>query len=320
MAATTLSVQIASVSTAAKGVVTIELRPADGEALPPFTAGAHIDLHLAPGLVRSYSLLNGQHETDRYVIAVQRDPSSRGGSAHVHDVLREGMTLQVSVPRNHFALTEDSAHSELIAGGIGITPLHSMILRLEALGRSWRLHYCAKTQEHAALMKELAQYGDKVHFNFDQMPGGRLLDIGAVVAQAPAGTHFYCCGPLPMLAAFEQAVREQPGDTVHREYFSAAPAALLPSDGARTYEVKLAKAGLTFKVGPGESILDKLIEHDFDIIYSCREGVCGACETTVLEGTPDHHDLVLSQSEHAAGKTMMVCCSGARSELLVLDL
>jgi vanillate O-demethylase ferredoxin subunit len=298
-------------------VVLLELRAEAGDVLPPFTAGAHIDLQLAPGIVRSYSLLNSQDERERYVLAVQRDPKSRGGSSLVHDMLREGATLRISEPRNNFALREDAAHTVLFAGGIGITPIHSMVLRLEALHRSWRLHYCARTRDHAALRVELARYADKVCFNFDAEPGGELLDIAAVVRAAPAGSHVYCCGPLPMLAAFERATENLPAQNVHREYFSAGQTAPV---AAGSYSVRLAKSAIEFDVHPGETILDKLIERDFDITYSCREGVCGSCETAVLEGTPDHHDLVLGKAEQAAGKTMMVCCSGARSPRLVLDL
>ena len=315
-----LDVQIAEVSRAARDIVVLELRPCDGGSLPAFTAGAHIDVHLAAGVTRSYSLLNAQEEVHRYVIAVHRSPTSRGGSAYVHDHLQTGMRLRISAPRNHFALDESAAHSEFIAGGIGITPIFSMIQRLQALGRGWRLHYCARTADHAALRKELAAFGDHVLFNFDQEPGGRMLDLRTVVAGAPAGAHFYCCGPLPMLAAFESAVAHLPEPQVHVEYFSAkAPVAPAPGE-ARSYGVTLARSGVHFIVEPGQTILDKLIERDFDIAYSCREGVCGSCETPVLEGQPEHHDLVLSQAEKAANKTLMICCSGCRGDSLVLDL
>jgi len=318
MSETTFEVRVASVTAEARDIVSLELVALARE-LPPFTAGAHIDLHLRDGMVRQYSLLNAQDERHRYVIAVQREREGRGGSAYVHDALREGSIVRISAPRNHFALIEDAAHTVLIGGGIGITPLVSMATRLAALGRSWELHYCARTREHAAARDKLAPFGDRVRFNFDQEPGGSMLDLAALVAKSPAGSHFYCCGPLPMLAAFERATASCAAESVHVEYFS--PKATDANDAPRGgFDVVLARSGATLHVGEGKTILDTLIDAGFDVSYSCTEGVCGSCETPVLEGTPDHRDFVLSVAEKAASKTMMICCSGCKDERLVLDL
>jgi vanillate O-demethylase ferredoxin subunit len=224
--------------------------------------------------------------------------------------------LRINPPRNNFPLAEDAPHSLLIAGGIGITPLWCMLQRLRALGRSWELVYCARTRRHAAFQGELAALGSAVRFNFDQEPGGTMLDIAATVAAAPRGTHLYCCGPVPMLEAFERATAALPPAQVHVEYFAAkAPKAI---DGG--YTVVLARSRLSFEVARGKTIIDTLIEKGFDAPYSCLEGVCGTCETRVIEGTPDHRDLVLSKDERAANRTMMICCSGSKTEKLVLDL
>lgn len=311
-------VRIASVDCAASDVLRLELHAAGGGPLPAFSAGAHIDLHLANGLVRSYSLLNDPAETHRYVVAVHRAPQSRGGSAYVHDQLRPGTVLDVTGPRNHFALDETAAHTVLIAGGIGITPLYAMLQRLESQRRSWQLYYCARTREHAALRQELQRYGRQAMFHFDQEREGKLLDLPAAIASAPPGSHFYCCGPLPMLAAFEAATAHLPAHHVHVEYFR--PKEPAPPSHAHAYLVRLARSDLQFRVGPDETILDKLIELDVEIPYSCREGVCGSCEARVLEGVPEHRDQVLSQADREAGQSMMVCCSGCRGDLLVLDL
>jgi len=101
-----LSLEIKSIRKEAEGIQSIDLRLPSGEDLPPFTAGAHIDVNLPNGVVRSYSLVNPQGERHRYVIAVNRDPASRGGSSFIHEKLRVGDTLSVRAPRNNFPLEE----------------------------------------------------------------------------------------------------------------------------------------------------------------------------------------------------------------------
>ena len=316
MKAGLIEVRVESVAPLAEGILSCDLRTVGGGDLPAFAAGAHIDLYMPSRLVRSYSLVNPQEERHRYVIAVNRDAASRGGSVWVHDRLRSGASLSISAPRNNFPLAEDAPHSLFIAGGIGITPLWCMLQRLQLLRRSWELVYCARTRRHAAFRAELECLGGAVRFNFDGEPGGGKLDIAAVVASAVPGTHLYCCGPVPMLEVFESATATLPGAQVHVEYFSAkAPPAV---DGG--YTVVLARSRLSFEVARGKTIIDTLIEKGFDAPYSCLEGVCGTCETRVIEGTPDHRDLVLSKDERAANRTMMICCSGSKTEKLVLDL
>lgn len=317
----TLTLRLRAMTWEAEGILGLELVPAaPGEPLPAFTAGAHIDLHLPGGPVRSYSLLNDPAERHRWCVAVHRDPASRGGSRQVHEQLRPGQLLTVSPPRNHFPLDEGAPLSVLIAGGIGITPLLCMVRRLTALGRPWVLHHAARTRAHAAFGDELqalaAQGGGTLHRVFDQEPGGRMIDIAALVADLPDGAHVYCCGPAGMLAAFERATAGLPPERVHLEYFAAkdAPAA---SGG---FSVKLRRDGRTVPVPPGQSILDALSAIGAEPPWSCREGVCGTCEVRVLEGVPDHHDMVLSPAQREANDRMMVCCSGAKSPLLVLDL
>lgn len=311
----TLKLRITATAWEAPNIVSYDLRPAEGGELPPFTAGAHIDLTLPNGLVRSYSLSNPQTERHRYVIAVQKDRASRGGSKWVHENFRAGDIVAVNGPRNNFPLDESAAKSVLIAGGIGITPILSMVARLSELGRDWELVYCTRKRAGTAFL-EVLQRKSQVRFNFDEEPGGKMLDIAGLVQAAAPGTHFYCCGPLPMLDAFEQATRDLPRERVHVEYFTAkAPPAV---EGGFT--IVLAKSGLTLAVAPGKTILDTLRDNGFDTPFSCTEGVCGTCETRVLEGIPDHRDLILTEAERASNKTMLICCSGSKSDKLVLDL
>jgi vanillate O-demethylase ferredoxin subunit len=312
----TLRLRVKSATWEAQIITSYDLRPMEGGELPAFTAGAHIDLTLPNGLIRSYSLVNPQTERHRYVIAVQKDRASRGGSKWVHENYRPGDILTINGPRNNFPLNEAAEKSILIAGGIGVTPIVSMTERLAALGRDWELVYCARTRADTAFAENLQKFGPQVRFNFDGEPGGRMLDIAAVVRAAPANAHFYCCGPLPMLSAFEAATADLPRERVHVEYFTAKE----PPAVGGGFKVVLAKSGKEFIVPPGKTILDTLLDAGLDIPYSCMEGVCGTCETKVLEGTPDHRDLILTEDEHAAGKSMMICCSGSKSEKLVLDL
>lgn len=311
----TLSVRVKSVTWEAPNVLSYELRPLEGMEVPPFTAGAHIDLTLANGLVRSYSLVNSQSERHRYVIAVQKDRASRGGSKWIHENLRPGDVVTVNGPRNNFALDETAEKTIFIAGGIGITPIMSMIERMRVLGRDWELTYCVRKRDGAAFLESLEKE-PQVRFNCDEEPGGKMLDIAALVKAAPANAHLYCCGPSPMLAAFEEATKDLARERVHVEYFTAKE----PPAVEGGFKVVLAKSGRELTILPGKTILDTLREYGFDVPYSCGQGVCGTCETKVLEGVPDHRDLILSDKERASNQRMMICCSGSKSEKLVLDL
>jgi tetrachlorobenzoquinone reductase len=310
-----MKLRVRSVTWEAPNILSYELRALEGGELPPFTAGAHIDLTLPSGLVRSYSLVNAQAERHRYVIAVQKDRASRGGSKWVHEGLRAGDVVNVAGPRNNFALDESAQHSIFLAGGIGITPILGMIDRLQTLGRSWQLVYCARKRAGTAFVDALERM-PQVRFNFDEEPGGRMLDVAALVKEAPSGAHLYCCGPLPMLEAFEQATNALPRERVHVEYFTAKE----PPAREGGFKVVLARSARELTVPPGKTILDTLSEAGINVAHSCTEGVCGTCETRVLEGIPDHRDLILTEGERASNKTMMICCSGAKSERLVLDL
>jgi ferredoxin-NADP reductase len=224
--------------------------------------------------------------------------------------------LAISAPRNNFPLAANSGPSVLFAGGIGITPIWCMVEHLAQQGRPWRLFYSCRSRQDAAFLEKLQALGSRVALHFDDESDGRFLDLAALVAAQPADAELYCCGPLPMLAAFEAASAGRPPQQVHVEYFTPKVAAAL--DGGFT--VELARSHKEFWVPPGKSILGILIAAGIDVSYSCEEGVCGACETHVLAGTPNHCDNILTEAERAANRTMMICCSGSKSERLVLDL
>ena len=308
-----LRLRLCRITYAAAEINLYEFRSPDGAQLPAFTAGAHVDLHLPNGLTRQYSLLNAQDERDRYVVGVKKDASSRGGSRCVHEQLRAGMIVPVGAPRNNFALHEEAAHSVLMAGGIGITPIACMVSRLRDRGLSWELHYSVRRREEAAFLDELGT--QNVHLHIDEERGGAFMDIQAIVRQAAAGAHLYCCGPAPMLDAFESAASGRPLGQVHLERFSAAKVA-----GGGAFFVELARSGRRIFVEPGETIADALRAQGVEVQTSCEQGICGTCETRVLAGRPEHRDELLSEGEKAANHVMMICCSRSKDDLLVLDL
>ena len=317
----TLQVRVRATTYEAKNILGFEVVPLDTKtALPAFNAGSHIELHLPGGLRRSYSLLNDPIENHRYCIGVNLDAHSRGGSRFMHEQLRTGAVITIGLPRNLFEMDESAPFNVFIAGGIGITPMLSMIARTQALATPWRLHYAARTREHAGFLDVLAAYqgqpGADVQLNFDQEPGGRMLDLNAVIAALPDGAHVYACGPTPLLQAYEKATARLPPERVHREYFAAKEAAA--TDGS--YIVTLARSQRSLQIKPGQSLLDGLIAIGVEPTFSCQQGICGTCEVKVLEGTPDHRDMVLTEAEKAGNDRMMVCCSGAKSAGLVLDL
>ncbi len=314
-----IPLRIKRIETVALDVKLLTLHHRDDAPLPDWQAGAHIELELPNGLVRSYSLLNRPGETRHYQIAVHKSPTSAGGSRCVHEALSEGSELSAQAPRNHFPLHEEAGHSCLIAGGIGITPLMAMAQRLNQLGRRWELHYCVRTPEHAAFVRELQTLADEHgnHFvcHFDQVSDANPLDIAATVRTGNADTHWYCCGPTGMLEAFEQATKHC-RDRAHVEYFGAKQEAALEGG----YTIELARSGKTLHVPPGRSILDVVLAAGINVKTSCREGICGSCETGIIEGEADHRDALLTPEEQAENTTMMICCSGAKSGKLVLDL
>jgi ferredoxin-NADP reductase len=314
-------VYLHAVTHLARETCAFEFRPVDKTDLAPFTAGAHVDLILPNGVRRSYSLCNPQGETHRYVVGVKKAQPSRGASSYLHESLRVGAEIAIAAPGNNFPLVETAPHSVLIAGGIGITPIWAMIQRLEAIGASFELHYASRTRSDAAFLREfqaLSEDTSRLNLTFDHEPGGKLLDLPAIVAAAPPGAHFYACGPAPMLEAFEKAVRDVPAGQAHLERFDGVKDA--PAAAREDFEIVLARSGTTLPVPPGKPILDVLLDEGIDVPFSCMEGVCGSCRVGVIEGAPDHRDLVLTAEERASNRVIMVCCSGAKSERLVLDL
>ncbi|MER6786797.1 PDR/VanB family oxidoreductase [Streptomyces sp. NPDC000658] len=296
---------------AADGVLALTLRHPLGEPLPAWEPGAHVDVVLGPGLERQYSLCGDPADRAAWRIAVLREADGRGGSAHVHEQVRQGDKIRVRGPRNHFAL-RPAPRYRFIAGGIGITPLLPMLAAAEAAGADWSLLYGGRTRASMAFTGELAVYGDRVTVAPQDEAG--LLDLGPVLDALPEDALVYCCGPGPLLDAVEE--RCPPG-ALRVERFQAKER---PAAQEEEFEVELAQSGRTLTVAPGVSVLDAVRAAGVEVLFSCTEGTCGTCETDVLDGTPDHRDSVLSAGEREAGETMMICVSRCRGKRLVLDL
>ncbi|ABE33620.1 2Fe-2S iron-sulfur cluster binding domain protein [Paraburkholderia xenovorans LB400] len=312
-----IDVRLTQIRLEADDVASYEFRPIGTPVLPAFEAGAHIDLYLPENRVRSYSLVNAPHERHRYVIAVQREAAGRGGSAWMHRTPRVGDRFTIGAPMNDFPLCEAARQSVFICGGIGITPIVSMIRRLERTGASWQLHYAARERSRAAYADDLAQIdeaGSRITMHLES-EGGRL-DLRRVVERAPADAHLYCCGPRGMVDAFIEACASRPRAQVHFERFAAAN----ESATAGGFDVVLGRDGRRIPVAPGKTILDTLLDHGVDVQYACSAGVCGTCRTGVIDGVPDHRDDYLTDEEKAGNRAVMVCCSGSLSPTLVLDL
>ena len=300
----------------AEGVVLLTLRAPDGRPLPEWQPGAHIDLVLPSGLVRQYSLCGDPADRSRLQLAVLREPESRGGSSHVHDVLTEGESVRIRGPRNHFPLVKAKNYL-FIAGGIGITPILPMVAAVDATRADWRLVYGGRTRASMAFGETLRRaYGDRVSLRPQDEYG--LLDLPSLLGKPQRKTAVYSCGPEPLLAAVEAGCEKWPSGSLHLERF--APKKDVTTGPLTTFEVELAQSGRTLTVSEDMSVLEAVEGAGVPVMTSCEEGICGTCETKVLSGRIDHRDSVLSDEERAAGDTMMICVSRAKGNRLVLDL
>nr|WP_159465442.1 PDR/VanB family oxidoreductase [Scandinavium goeteborgense] len=296
-------------------VVLLTLAHADGIALPAFSAGAHIDLHLTEDLIRPYSLCGDPQDRQHYQLGILKDGNSQGGSLAVH-ALREGDTITVSEPRNLFTLDERAGHSLLIGGGIGITPMLAMAAELHAAGRSFTLHYCARSRGQAAFVAQLesARYAGQVHLHFSDQ---QRLNLDAVLSDVPPNTHVYVCGPMRLMDAVNDGAKRlgYAAENVHQECFSAEV-----QTGGAAFEVVAATSGITVQVLEDQTIVEALAQAGLKVNVSCKQGICGSCLTDVLEGEPDHRDSYLTDEEKADGDQILLCCSRSKCGRLVIDL
>lgn len=306
----------------AEDITGLDLVAPHGGPLPAFTAGAHVLLDLPGGLTRQYSLCNDPAERHRYRLAVLRAADSRGGSAYVAETLRAGDEIEIRGPRNNFPLNAGQSDTLLIAGGIGITPLLSMMFELARQGRPYRLVYCTRSPAHAAFRQELAtppfaSFVDFIHDGGDPAGG---IDLGKLLTGLAAGTQVYCCGPQGLMSAVRSAGTHLPAVSLHFESFSASQEKSLQDVDASSFEIELARSGRVLTVPQGKSILNVLRADGFQADSLCEEGYCGTCVVPLLAGEADHRDTVLSEAEREQNRAIAICCSRARSRRLTLDL
>ena len=317
-----IDVRVSKRTVEAVDICSYELVDIGGAPLPAFSAGAHVDVHGPTGIVRQYSLCSPENDTSRYQIAVLKDPASRGGSVAMHEGVAEGNMLKISLPRNHFSLDAHATHSILVAGGIGVTPIMSMVESLARAGASFELHYCCRTLEKTAFWPYLNGFAEKgsVHLHLDQGPAEQRANFDAIFGAAPAGSHLFMCGPQGFLNHVGDAAKRAgwESERIHFELFAAAVDADAQGDA---FTVKVASTGKTYLI-PGVTLAEStaLAQQGVEIPVSCEQGICGSCLTGVLEGTPDHRDQYLTAQEHKENKLMTPCCSRARSSCLVLDI
>lgn len=315
---TRLRLRVVEMRWEAEGVLSLAFAALDGSPLPAWSPGAHLDLHLPNGLVRQYSMCGTAGDPEQWRIAVLHEAAGRGGSAAVHRLVRPGDIVEVVGPRNDFALVESPSYV-FVAGGIGITALLPMLDVAQARGCRWRLVYGGRSRRSMAFVDQLQErYGTSVEVCPQDEVG--LLDLDAVLGGPQDDTVVYCCGPEPLLAAVEQICAQRwPAGVLHVERFAAKPDA---GQGGRDeeFELVLDRSGRSMTVEPGQSVLDALEAAGVYAVSSCRDGVCGTCEVTVISGVPDHRDSVLSDDEQAANDTMMICVGRSRTPQLVLDL
>ena len=302
----------------ANGIISVELVSATAEPLSPFSPGGHIDVFLKNDLVRQYSLMNNPSESDRYVFAVLLENAGRGGSAHVHKKLRVGDMIEVSNPRNNFALVESVPLQVFVAGGIGITPFMSMADYCQEHNLPFKLYYCARHPDSTAFTALLAdRLGDDIHIHFDEGDRSKSIDL-VEIFNAHKGAQFYCCGPRGLMGAMESMADDKGEPLIIEDFNPASSSKNDTSNNSEGFDVVIASQDLTVRVEQGQSILDALGTINIEVERSCEAGVCGTCVVGYLEGEPVHNDVVLMPDEQDS--RVALCVAGCRSSKLVLDL
>lgn len=315
----TIEVRILSRRDEAEGIIALRCAPLDGKTLPPFEAGAHLDVYLPSGLVRQYSLCNDPADSRGYRLGILLEADGRGGSAEIHRDFTEGHEFRISIPRNNFNLDRTAKHSILLAGGIGITPLLAMAFELHATGKSFELHYLSRSRKRAAFVEELkaAEFRDRVHIYYDDEPAKSRFDVDQHLGEPNFGKHVYVCGPKGFMDAMVATASKHgwPDDRVHMEYFTAD----VETSGG-SFIVMTRRSGKMVTVKADQTIAEALTAADLDLLLSCEEGVCGTCLTKVIEGIPDHRDSYQTKAQKDRNERIALCCSRSKSPILVLDL
>ncbi|AXK38943.1 PDR/VanB family oxidoreductase [Crenobacter cavernae] len=313
-----LKVRVARIEQLAAGIKRFTLEARDGSPLPAFDSGSHVVVHMDGGRIsNAYSLTGSLDGTSCYRISVRLEEASRGGSRHMHENVAEGDELEIDPPGNLFGLADAAGKHLLIAGGIGITPFMTHIQALAKQNAGFELHYCFRNRQSAAYLDSLPLLLTDAQLSLYESDLGGRLELAALLAEQPQDTHVYVCGPASLNDAVIDTARAA-GWSEERIHYEQFRNDVDKTGGA--FEVELAKSGVTLSVGADDTLLRAIEKAGIKVDCMCREGICGSCETAILEGEADHRDAYLSDDEKAAQKTMMLCVSRARGQRLVLDL
>ncbi|WP_256468664.1 PDR/VanB family oxidoreductase [Pseudarthrobacter sp. SSS035] len=313
------SVQVREVQREADGVVSVLLGPLDSATLPRWSPGAHIDVLLPNDMLRQYSLISDPDDQDAWRIAVLLDSEGRGGSKYIHTALKVGDSLEARGPRNHFLRGSSEGPTQFIAGGIGITPLLSMVREAAQNGADWNLLYLGSDRNSMPFLSELLKYGDRVRVHSKSEHGAMNLTAFIQDPGPPSVASTYACGPHRMLTELGNLFRNDAHGEYYRELFDAAGSPVAGVEDSLPFVVETSD-GSEVEVAADETIIDALDRVGIRTLSSCRKGTCGTCETEIIDGLADHRDAVLSDEERAAGETMMICVSRCVGDRLVLDL
>jgi ferredoxin-NADP reductase len=321
---TRIKVRVMAASDETPRIRRFELVGVDGD-LPPFQAGAHVEIQTGAGVSRSYSLANDPGERHRYVLAVLRERDGVG-SGWLHEHLQVGSELDITLPRNAFALDETAGEHILIAGGVGITPISAMAHRLAAIGAAYRIIYCTRDAANTAFRAELIdRHGDRLVLHHDDGEPSRAFDLATELRQRPPGAHVYICGPRGLIDAARAATAHWPPESVHFELFASPRASPRPTPAVdqasdQPFEIELARSGLVLQVPADKTILQVVRDAGIDAPFVCREGWCGNCLTKLLSGRPDHRDDMHEEDEMEPQDNLYICISRAMpGERLVID-
>lgn len=314
-----LKVRVAEIEQATDTVKRFRFAPVSGEALPTYSAGAHVIVTMSDDgrrIKNPYSLIDRAEDGSSYRIGVLRTQDSRGGSRFMHERVEVGTELTIAMPVNLFPIVRMGRKHILVAGGIGITPIHAMAAELKKQSVPYEIHYAMRSAAHGAFVEELeSAHGDKLRLYRDDC--SEIIEVAKILAHQPLGTHLYVCGPEGMIDAILKGGRDAgwPDENLHAERF-------LSPAGGEPFSVVLQRAGITAEVRSDQSLLEAIEEAGVDAPYLCRGGACGQCETSVVscDGELDHKDHYLTDEEKTSGKKIMICMSRLKGRELVLDL
>ena len=312
-----LKVRVERVLTEADRIKSFVLSRTNGKPFPALAGGAHIGVQV-PGIgTRHYSVCSDPSDQGAIRIAVLRETNGRGGSAWMHDNVRQGQHLVIASPKNGFPVDARADHHVMIAGGIGITPFLSMIHEIASREQSFELHYCAKDPARMAFHDELAKLAQKfdIRFYFDHGDPSQGCNFVELLSQPQPTTHVYCCGPNGLISAVKSAAAAWGDDAVHfEEFVGVSP---IPAGEAEPFQIHLKRSGGTIAVGPSETALDALTRAGVDVPGDCRTGACGTCILGYADGHIDHRDVCLTDSER---KTSFTPCVSRATDRVVIDL